>query len=118
MVADVAIPGTRNNYIDGCCEECDIDVCEDCLASGRSIEDMIRQEQQQQRIQQQPPRQVCCMGIRTTNRRYVGTSLDSSGVASAPASSGGPQRYNHRRPNYRITGRVNFEDYPDPTSYG
>jgi hypothetical protein len=47
-----------------------------------------------------------------------GMGSSASAARASGSGGGGPQRYNRRRPNYKITGRVNYDDYPDPTSYG
>ncbi len=73
-----------NEFIAGCCVQCDIDFCEGCFQAGQSFEEML-----------QEPILV----------REVET----------PSVVGG--RYNGRRPTYKRSGRVNYDNYPDPTAF-
>jgi len=89
--------------------QCDIDVCADCFKNGQSYIDVILQESRiddvlddlyhdEQRhliIQQQQQQQHNEHHQRHFHKR----------------------RYNSRRPTYVGTGRVNYDDYPDPTVY-
>mmetsp|Transcript_25017 Transcript_25017/g.59040 ORF Transcript_25017/g.59040 Transcript_25017/m.59040 type:complete len:327 (-) Transcript_25017:140-1120(-) len=86
---------TKNQYIAGCCLECDIDVCGDCFKKGQSYIDVVLQESREndmcdeQREEQELERQA-----------YQNH-----------------ERHNRHRPTYIGTGRVNYDDYPDPTVF-
>lgn len=84
---------SEEHYIAGCCLECDIDVCSDCFKNGQSYIDVVLKESREndmcdERHQQQQEH----------NYHYH-------------------ERYNSSRPTYIGTGRVNYDDYPDPTVF-
>lgn len=108
-----------DEYIAGSCKTCNMDFCETCFQSGRSIQEMIiAQSRQQQYIQQrlQQPIQACCM-LAMVSRDTSGDGTTHVDIDPLTAAARG-QRYNDRRPNYQDTGRVSYEDYPDPTQFG
>lgn len=78
-------------YIAGCCIHCDIDFCESCFQSGQSFEDVL----------QEP---------------ILVDDVDGP-VPLQSAYGGDTYRYNRIRPTYKRTGRVNYDDYPDPTAF-
>ena len=84
---------SKELYIDGCCLECDIDVCGNCFKNGQSYIDVVLKESRESDMHderhQQQQQQNC----------------------------GHHERYNRRRPTYVGTGRVNYDDYPDPTVF-
>mmetsp|Transcript_10590 Transcript_10590/g.22617 ORF Transcript_10590/g.22617 Transcript_10590/m.22617 type:complete len:185 (+) Transcript_10590:330-884(+) len=86
---------SKGQYIAGCCLECDIDVCGDCFKNGQSYVDVILEESRENDIcdehhrEQQQQRQA----------------------------NGSHERHNRHRPTYIGTGRVNYDDYPDPTMF-
>lgn len=93
----------QDEFIAGSCQGCDMDFCEACFQSGRSIENMLLQQRQRQ-----PQRQVveaCCMLA----------IVQTADPVTAAARSG--ERYNRRRPNY-LGLRVDSANYPDPTHFG
>ncbi|OEU10926.1 hypothetical protein FRACYDRAFT_246801 [Fragilariopsis cylindrus CCMP1102] len=111
-----------NEYIAGCCLECDIDVCSHCFKNGQSYEDVVLKEwsrinnhdnnnnsantrssnddndEEQQLMPEQHQQQQQYHNNNNNNEQR-------------------PQRYNRCRPTYIGTGRVNYDDYPDPTVY-
>jgi hypothetical protein len=88
-----------DQHIAGSCKTCDIDFCEGCFQSGRSIEDMLQPPAPSTTIQR------CCMMV----------IVDSPDPLTAAARG---ERYNGRRPSYQHCGRVSYDAYPDPTSFG
>jgi ribosome-binding protein aMBF1 (putative translation factor) len=78
----------RDEMIAGCDMTCDIDICKDCFKNGQSYEDVLED-------------------------RRPDSCQEEEGVASNTHQ----QRYNGRRPTYRGTGRVSYDDYPDPTVF-
>eukprot|EP00934_Nitzschia_sp_Nitz4_P007323 Nitzschia sp. Nitz4//scaffold81_size91200//34291//35118//NITZ4_004984-RA/size91200-processed-gene-0.122-mRNA-1//-1//CDS//3329558704//7313//frame0 len=73
--------------IAGCCIDCDVDFCEECFLSGQSFEDLL-----------QDPIVV------------------ENGENIAPIVAFG-ERYNHIRPTYKGSGRVSYDEFPDPTAF-
>lgn len=85
----------RDEFIAGCDVVCDIDICKDCFKNGQSFEDVLGERRKQS--------EVCGDNDDNNNSKAF---LDAR-----------RQRYNGRRPTYRGTGRVTYDDYPDPTVY-
>jgi hypothetical protein len=83
---------SKEHYIAGCCLECDIDVCGD-FKNGQSYIDVVLEESRQ-------------------NDMY-----DERHQQQQQQNYHHHERYNGRRPTYRGTGRVNYDDYPDPTVF-
>jgi hypothetical protein len=92
----------QEDYIAGSCIECDIDFCESCFQSGRSVEEMVATGQQS--MQRPQVRQVCCMVV----------TLQAADPVTAAARG---ERYNDRRPHYHGR-RIDALAYPDPTIFG
>jgi hypothetical protein len=87
-----------NEYIAGCCLECDIDFCGDCFQSGQSFENFFEDMQEMDAPlleQEESPK--------ASSRRRKKLS--------------GRQRYDGRRPTYKGTGRVSYDKFPDPTAF-
>ena len=84
---------SKDQYIAGCCLECDIDVCGDCFKNGQSYIDVVLKESRENDMHDERHQQQ-----QQQNYRHH-------------------ERYNGRRPTYIRTGRVNYDDYPDPTAY-
>jgi hypothetical protein len=82
----------RDETIAGSDVVCDIDICKDCFKNGQSYDDVL--EDRRQSAGEQP---------------HVTDYL--------PTKKGGQQRYNERRPTYKSTGRVSYDNYPDPTAF-
>ncbi|KAG7370068.1 hypothetical protein IV203_027814 [Nitzschia inconspicua] len=78
----------RDDIIAGCDTECDIDICKDCFKNGQSYENVL----EERRPENMREHELSC------NTHYQ-------------------QRYNGRRPTYRGTGRVSYDEYPDPTAF-
>jgi len=93
----------RDEYIAGWCQECDIDFCQACFSSGRSIEELLRRGRASASTRASSPIQHCCM---------VAIAREEDPITAAARG----QRYNGKRPT--VGNRVNYSDYPDPTNYG
>jgi hypothetical protein len=78
-----------NEQIAGCCLECDIDFCENCFKSGQSFEDVLKDRIPEVDEELRPRRR----------------ELQEE------------ERHNGQRPTYKGSGRVSYDDYPDPTSF-
>lgn len=97
-----------NEHIAGCCFECDIDFCEDCFKSGQSYQDILEEDRTG------PPED----SYYDDDNEYEGSLQHSRGSSSrGKKQQEQTQRYNHHRPTYKGTGRVNYDNYPDPTAY-
>lgn len=83
----------QDQYIAGCCLECDIDVCGDCFKNGQSYIDVVLAESRHNDMSDDLQQQ-----IHQQNYQHH-------------------ERYNGRRPTYIGTGRVNYDHYPDPTAF-
>ena len=86
----------RDEFIAGCCTECQLHFCDDCFMKGQSYEDVLEDHY---------------LKINSNN-----ATLDESDLTSQIERT--QQRYNGQRPTYKGTGRVNYDDYPDPTVFG
>lgn len=71
----------------GCCFECDIDFCKNCFQTGQSFEDILE-------IRSGPPQ--------------------DDDIENRPSTG---ERYNGRRPTYKGSGRISYDNYPDPAAY-
>jgi len=80
-------------YIAGCCLQCDIDVCGDCFKNGQSYIDVVLQESRQNDMYDERHQKM-----KEQNHLHR-------------------ERHNGRRPTYMGTGRVNYDHYPDPTVF-
>ncbi len=83
----------EEDYIAGCCLECDIDVCGNCFKNGQSYIDVVLKESRQNDMCDERHQQ-----IKEENHLHR-------------------ERHNGRRPTYIGTGRVNYDHYPDPTAF-
>jgi ribosome-binding protein aMBF1 (putative translation factor) len=84
----------RDAMIAGCDVTCDIDICKDCFRNGQSYEDVLEDRRPEfKNVSPQPNK----------NNESV--------------HSKSKLRYNGRRPTYRGTGRVTYDEYPDPTAF-
>lgn len=81
--------------IAGCCLICDVDVCKECFKNGISY-DVLED-----------------LGITHDDDDEIIEQAD----AAKRAYDDHRQRYNRRRPTYKGAGRVNYDDYPDPTVF-
>ena len=84
-----------NDFIAGCCFHCDIDLCADCYQKGQSYLDVILKQS----------RDADCQDAVETECQIQKQQLYHQ------------RRYNGTRPTYLGTGRINYDDYPDPTVY-
>lgn len=84
-----------NKFIAGCCLECDVDFCEDCFLSGQSFETFFEDMQE------------------------VNENEDNSNGkhSNRHRQLSGRQRYDGRRPTYKGTGRVSYDEFPDPAAF-
>jgi hypothetical protein len=82
----------RDVMIAGCDMTCDVDICKDCFKNGQSYEDVLEDR-----------RPDCSSCYQQPNKQRN--------------HSKSRQRYNGRRPTYRGTGRVSYDEYPDPTAF-
>ena len=84
---------SEEHYIAGCCLQCDIDVCKDCFRNGQSYIDVVSKESRENDL------------------------CDERDQQQHQDSSQHRERYNGRRPTYMGTGRVSYDEYPDPTAF-
>jgi len=97
IVCNACGDSIQEEYIAGSCKNCDIDFCETCFTSGRSVDELL-----QQGSISRPVMQACCM-----------VAITQSADPLTAAARG--ERYNGRRPSQGR--RVSYTDYPDPTNY-
>jgi hypothetical protein len=86
-----------------CCLECDIDFCEDCFQSGQSFETFFEDMQEGDDDDDADLLDKQKKESRNARRRQKQLS--------------GRQRYDGRRPTYKGTGRVSYDEFPDPTAF-
>jgi len=90
---------TKEFYIAGCCMECDIDVCGDCFKNGQSYVDVVLKESRENDISDERQQQQ-----HQQQQQQYSSYVDQ-------------ERYNGRRPTYIGTGRVTYDDFPDPAAF-
>jgi hypothetical protein len=118
----------QGEYIAGCCLECDIDVCSHCFKNGQSYEDVVLKEWS--RINDNDNNDTSTNGndCNNNNELYNNNNNNNNNNNEQQMmvehqqyhnnnNEQRPRRYNRRRPTYAGTGRVNYDDYPDPTVY-
>lgn len=84
---------SNQHFIAGCCLECDIDVCKKCFKNGQSYIDVISKESREDDLYDEHHQEQ-------QQRNYHHS-----------------ERYDGCRPTYMGTGRMNYDDYPDPTVF-
>lgn len=85
----------KDQFIAGCCVECDIDVCGNCFKKGQSYIDVIMEESRENDM---------CDDHHQEQQHQLQAYHNH-------------ERHNRHRPTYIGTGRVNYDDYPDPTIF-
>ena len=89
------IDDDTDECIAACCLECDIDLCSNCYQNGQSVEDVLLKESREEDVEDE---------LERTELRKLQRRNDAD-------------RYNGVRPTYADTGRVSYDDYPDPTAF-
>lgn len=90
----------REEHIAGCCMECQIHFCDDCFMKGQSYEDALHDK----------------LAL-TAQSPSAENNNSANNHLLLPAHQIQQQRYNGQRPTYKGTGRVSYDDYPDPTVF-
>ena len=110
-----------NEYIAGCCLECDIDVCSHCFKNGQSYEDVVLKEWSRINNHDDNSSSANTRSSNDDNDEEQQLMLEQHQRQQQQYHNNNneqrPQRYNRCRPTDIGTGRVNYDDYPDPTVY-